>query len=177
MGYVQTLQTVKLFCSIFSQDSNKLNKAKEILTGKFGLIDFESGLLNFDYTKYYEDEFGKDLKRVFVSFKKITEPDQLWKIKIATNRIENKLKTKDKRTVNIDPGYISQASLVLATTKPYSHRIYINKGIYEEVTLLYKNSAFESLSWTYPDYKNSENIKIFLKIREILCGQLKRAKT
>jgi len=174
MGLTQKPQPVKLFCSIFSQDVEKMNKAKQLLIAKFGALDFESNLLSFEYTSYYEKEFGPHLKRIFVSFKKLIKPEQLWRIKILTNKIENILRISDKRTVNIDPGYISQANLVLATTKAYSHRIYINCGIYEETTLLYKKHAFLPLPWTYPDYKSQECLEIFLKIRENLFEQLKQ---
>ncbi|MFN3467301.1 MAG: DUF4416 family protein, partial [Candidatus Brocadiales bacterium] len=47
------------------------------------------------------------------------------------------------RPVNIDPGYLTSSKLVLASTNDYSHRIYLKKGIYAEVTLRYVKGAFE----------------------------------
>jgi len=173
MGCIQNLPPVKLFSSIFSQDINIIDKSKKELIKKLGPIDYESKVLDFNYTTYYENEFGNKLKRIFVSFKKLIPSDQLWRIKIQTNKIEEGLKFKEKRQVNIDPGYISQANLILATTKPYSHRIYIEKGIYQEVTMIFQDSTFQPLPWTYPDYQDKENIETFLSIRSILNQQLK----
>ena len=63
-----------------------------------------------------------------------------------------------KRNVNIDPGYLTLANVILATTKGYSHRIYLGKGIYGEVTLLYKekDKTFVPNIFTYSDYQEKK---------------------
>ncbi|MEK6733229.1 MAG: DUF4416 family protein, partial [Candidatus Omnitrophota bacterium] len=73
------------------------------------------------------------------------------------------------RRINIDPGYISDSKLVLATTKDYFHRIYLTSGIYAEVTLRWRRGGFEPFEWTYPDYQSKEYIDIFNTIRKRLC--------
>ena len=70
-----------------------------------------------------------------------------------------------KRRINIDPGYISDSKLILATTKDYFHRIYLGHGIYAEVTLRWRKSCFEPFEWTYPDYRSREYIDILNTIR------------
>ena len=174
MGTARKPPPAKLFTSIFSQDINQIEETRALLTKEFGPIDYKSRVLDFNYTEYYGNEFGRNLKRIFVSFKKLISPDSLYKIKIKTNRIEDSLRMNEKRAVNIDPGIINQANLMLATTKPYSHRIYINKGIYQEITLIYEGSTFKPLAWTYPDYKTKESTGIFLEMRNILNKQLKK---
>ena len=69
------------------------------------------------------------------------------------------------RRVNIDPGYITPAKLVLATTKDYSHRIYLGKGIYAEVTLIYSQKKYRILDWTYPDFRQEKYLAYFEEIR------------
>ena len=49
----------------------------------------------------------------------------------------------------------------------------MRKGIYQEVTLLFKDKTFYPLAWTYPDYQSKECIDIFIKIRSNLNAQLK----
>jgi hypothetical protein len=63
--------------------------------------------------------------------------------------------------------------LVLATTKDYSHRIYLRDGIYAEVTLYFRKGRFHPFEWTYPDYCTREYIEVFYKIRQIYHSQLK----
>ncbi|OGX43889.1 MAG: hypothetical protein A3G38_03040 [Omnitrophica WOR_2 bacterium RIFCSPLOWO2_12_FULL_51_8] len=77
-----------------------------------------------------------------------------------------------RRLVNIDPGYLDLAKLVLASTKDYRHRIYLERGIYVEITLFYQRKTFNPWEWTYPDYRSREYIEVFNRIREIYKKQL-----
>jgi len=174
MGQIHKPLPVKLIMSIFTQKDALFNVAEKALAKKIGPIDFSSQILSFNQTQYYKDEFGDNLKRKIISFRKLIPPDNLWRIKTITNGLENKFLQDKKRQLNIDPGYITQANLILATTKDYSHRIYIKKGIFEEVTLIFKNKTFTALPWTYPDYQSKELIDIFVQIRDILILQLKK---
>jgi hypothetical protein len=60
--------------------------------------------------------------------------------------------TGGRREANIDPGYLLLERLVLATGKNFSHRIYVGRGIYADLTLIYQRGAYRALPWTYPDY-------------------------
>lgn len=165
---------VKLIMGFIFKEEDILNKAKLYLENRFGKIDFESKALPFRYTAYYEKEFGSDLKRKFVTFQKLIFPENLATIKIATNMIEDRLSTsKGCRLINIDPGYIDLAKLILASTKDYKHRIYLKQGIFAEVTLFYQKGSFRSWQWSYPDYRTSEYVAIFNHIRGIYAQQLK----
>ena len=164
---------VKLFIGfIFAREEIYL-KSKRILERKFGQSDFESQILPFNHTRYYEREFGTNLKRKFLSFERLTQPGRLSQIKVITNKIEKKLSHNSVRQINIDPGILSLSKTILATTKDYKHRIYLAKKIYAEVTLYFKNKSFHPWEWTYPDYKTYEYIQIFNQIRDIFSHQLK----
>jgi hypothetical protein len=78
----------------------------------------------------------------------------------------------DRRLLNLDPGYISLGKLVLATTKDYSHRLYLGQGIYGEVTLYYRHGAFHPWEWTYPDYASERYCQLFAAIRSLYVQQL-----
>ena len=135
-----------------------------------GILDKFSPEVSFDaFSNYYEREMGKDLLRQWVSFDRIIRPDEIVEIKLKSNKIEEKISTADRRIINIDPGYITLSNLVLATTKNYSHRIYAGRGIFEEVTLIYRKAeGFAPLEWTYPDYRTDEARKFFEEVREKL---------
>ncbi len=175
MGIAKKHQPVKLIIGFIFKEEAVLNKAEIILGRHFGKIDFASGILPFTHTSYYAPEFGANLKRKFISFKNFILPQGLSKIKIITNKIEKKLSVQGRRLVNIDPGYVDLAKLILASTKDYKHRIYLNKGIYAEVALFFQDSTFKSWEWTYPDYQTAAYIDLFNRIREIYAGQLKNS--
>lgn len=165
---------VKFICGFIYSQEDVYNKAKNILIKKFNKIDFESTIINFDFTDYYYEEMGEKLLRRFVSFKKLRQADNFIDIKSLCLNVEKKFAANDKRKINIDPGYINEAKLVLTTTKDFSHRIYLGKGIYAEVTLQYKNGTFIDLPTTFPDYRTIEYKNIFLRIRNIYRQQIKR---
>ncbi len=54
---------------------------------------------------------------------------------------------------------------MLATGKNYSHRIYIGRGIYADLTLIYQRGAYQALPWTYPDYADQPLRRFLLAVR------------
>lgn len=174
MGKITPHNPVKLVVGFIFKDIQAFNQAKLLLVRRFGKIDFVSPALPFNLTDYYREEFGDGLSRVFLSFHKLIRLEQIAEIKILTNNIERKLSFQNKRRVNIDPGYLDLAKLVLASTKDYVHRIYLDKGIYAETTLFYQGKSFQSWQWTYPDFRTKEYIDIFNQIREMYAEQTKK---
>ena len=166
---------VKFICSFIYQQEEIYQKTRLALCKKFGKIDFETDSLNFSFTHYYEKEMGSPLCRRFISFLKLKRPDELVYAKLFCMKIEKKFAKADKRAINIDPGYLNEAKLVLTTTKDYNHRIYVGRGIFEEVTLCYTNFGFKDFNTTYPDYRTPEYKKFFLTIRENYRKQIKKA--
>lgn len=161
-------EKVKLFVALISNNVETFDKARSVLEKRFkNPVDFESGILDFTHTNYYNEEMGENLKRKFFSFKKNVGLKNLAKVKLLANKIEKKFSRHGKRTVNLDPGYLDLSKVVLFSTKDYSHRIYAGRGIYAEVTLFYEDKKFKAWPWTYPDYKTDDYIKVFDSIREI----------
>ncbi len=173
MGQIKRHPPVKLIIGFIFKDDALLNKAQNVLIRHFGKIDFISQGLPFRHTGYYEKEMGCGLKRKFISFLKLIPAEELPKIKITANKIEARLSSQGKRRINIDPGYLDLSKLILATTKDYKHRVYLNKGIYAEITLFYQDKTFKPWEWTYPDYKTEDYIAIFNRVRDIYREQIK----
>jgi hypothetical protein len=174
MGIIKKAYPVKLITGIIISSEDIFFATQKLLEHFFGPIDYVSPIMRFDFTDYYQKDMGSGLKRLFLSFRKLVDPARLASIKLITNKLERRLCDRAygvKRPVNIDPGYISEAKLVLATTKDYGHRIYLCNGIYAELTLSYKNGTFRPMDWSYPDYKREDHIKIFNDIRAILIKQ------
>ena len=142
------------------------------LIAELGPIDFQTDWIPFENTTYYQKEMGSALQRQFVSFSDLVNPGQLASIKCFTNDLEKQFSHKGKRRFNLDPGYISAAKLVLATTKNFAHRIYLHSGIFAEITLSYRGQKFHPHDWTYPDYRTSACRQTFEKIRRNYLNQL-----
>jgi len=164
---------VKLIFSVLAKETKFLNEAIKALCHNYGQADYISAKTLFDYTDYYCSEMGEDIIRRFISMEELIGPEILPDVKLATNKIEDDLVRDNRRRVNIDPGYVSQAHLILATGKGYSHRPYLRDGIYADLTLIFQAGKFIFLPWTYPDYADEKQMTMFAKIRAKYLLQLK----
>ncbi len=116
---------------------------------------------------------GSGLQKKFVFFRELINPGVIAEIKLKTIALEKQyLNENGGRMINLDPGYLDASKVVLVTTKHYSHRIYLSKGIYGEVTLIYSSKSYQTLPYTYPDYKTEGYLDIFKKAREIYNTQI-----
>jgi hypothetical protein len=121
------------------------------MSASFGAIELASRLYPFDYTDYYRD-IAPRLERRFFVFAGLRRPFGLVAWKKRAISIEAESDEGAGRKVNIDPGYMDGARLVLASTKDNAHRIYLWDGIYAEVTMCRKKSGWIGFSYTFPDF-------------------------
>ena len=164
---------VKLFSGAFASDSMLIGEVEERLASRFGPVDWRSPPLMFDRTRYYEKEMGWPLHRRFCAFERLIPPESLVDVKLAAHEIEVDYTVAGRRRVNIDPGYLCAERLVLATGKNYIHRIYLGKGVYADLTLVFSRGSFRTLNWTYPDYAAPEMTAHFNELRTRYMAQLR----
>lgn len=143
------------------------------LAAYFGPPDLVGPFWPFTITEYYDREMGPDLGRRLVSFLHLTHPAHVADWKLFTNRIEKDFSLGGRRLVNIDPGYVARERLVLATGKNYSHRLYLDQGIYGDLTLMYAQDGFQALPWSYRDYAEGEMPALLDAVRKKYLWQLK----
>jgi len=158
MGKVRLPPPVQFFASIIFGDSGILSHIEAGLAQLIGPIAERTDIVSFSQSGYYRPEMGEGLKRYFLLFEPLLERDMLADIKLGANGIEHTGAENGRRAVNVDPGYIALEHVVLGTTKGYSHRIYLGKGIFADLTLLYENGSYRRLKWTYPDYGSDQSI-------------------
>jgi hypothetical protein len=168
---------VKLIVGILAADERCLTAAREGLAAALGAIDLSSDIWPFDQTDYYTSQIGPHILRQFVSLEPLIGPGSLAAVKHRTNALERQLAAALAlplpRPVNLDPGLIEPSKLVLATTKNYSHRIYIGDKMYAEVTLIFDKGNWRPLPYTYPDYHRPEYFDFFTRVRDRLMQQLR----
>jgi hypothetical protein len=174
MGTAKQPQPVKLVASIFSADPAQIDRAQAALEAQFGPVDFQSELLPFDHTDFYKGEFGAGIVRRIVAFERLADPGDLPDVKSGTDALESEMSEGGRRAVNIDPGYVAEGKMILASTKDHRHRIYLGKGIYGEVTLYYHQGTFHPWEWTYADYASPRYCELFIQIRSRYREQLRR---
>lgn len=167
MGHTRNVPPVPLFCGVIAPDPSLLTAAAADLERAFGPIALRSEVFAFDFTDYYEAEMGPGLLRQFVCFARPIPPDSITDAKLSTNAIERQYMRDGRRSINLDPGYATPAQVVLPTTKPFAHRIYLRDGIHAEVTLNFtRGDGFKYFDWTYPDFRSGRYASFLLAIRK-----------
>lgn len=182
MGEIRRIvPPAKMIMGLLVTDEKVRRDCLERITQVFGPIDLQSRVEPFGLTKYYCDEMGESIFRQYISIDRLIQMHELPAIKHRTNELELELAREDEkgrrnRQANIDPGYVCNAKLVLATTKDFSHRIYMADGIFAEVTLYYmRPEGFRPYPWSYPDYAREEVCQFFNRVRDIYRRQIRVA--
>jgi|SRR5687767_13580315 len=176
MGEIHSPALVKLFVGLLTAFPELVTQVEERLTASFGPVDLRSRSFPFDDTHYYDDQMGHPLERYFFGFSELVRPEALAGLKVKTNQIEAVMATADTRAsrpVNLDPGYLEQAKVVLASTKNFYHRILLSDGIYAEVTLHFEGGSWHSFPWTFPDFRSGRYDGFFTSLRNAYRSQLK----
>lgn len=173
MSQPQPAKPAKLVIGLLLNDRELFPPVCQDLEAAFGATDLISPWMDFNYTDYYAAEMGGPLQRRMLVFKELIAQMDLARIKLRTNQIERKYADEGRRCVNIDPGYLLYERFVLATGKNYSHRIYIGDGIYADLTLVYRQGAYQSLPWTYPDYAGAAMGEFLMQVRQAYSANIK----
>ncbi len=164
MGRAKKAKRVKLFFALLGRP-DFIERGRGMLAERFGPEEMAGPVWDFQNTDYYQREMGGRLKRQFVVPTGMIDPGELAKTKIVTNKLEDELAKAGRRRLNIDPGYLNDNKVVLATTKDYAHRLYLGQGIYAELTLMFRRGAYQPLEHTYPDYRSEEYGCFFSELR------------
>ena len=175
MSRPQTPKPAKLVIGFFLKEKNLVVPVVKALVEKFGSVDIVSPWFPFNFTTYYEAEMGAPLFRRMLAFETMIKQSALSDIKLTTNDLELEYSKNSKRMINLDPGYMLRERFVLATGKNYSHRIYIGKRIYADLTLIYIKGRFRKLPWTYPDYAEQNMLTYLERVRNKYVIDLRQA--
>lgn len=156
MAEVLYVEPVIRFCAVISSDAELRNRAIAHLRDHWGESFLRSEPLPFVAGGYYRESMGDALEKELLAFRRPCDPADLADWKTWTNTVEADFGGNGypkRRPLNLDPGYITQAKLVLATTKDRDHRVYLRDGMFGEITLTYTAKKWIHHRWTYPDYR------------------------
>jgi len=177
---IRTVEPVVRFCAIISRHQELRDNAVELIAADWGKPVIVSPELDFESGGFYTETMGADLKKRLVAFEGFVDPAELAGWKCQSNGWEAKLAAEfshqELRPLNLDPGYMSQAKLVLATIKDRDHRVYLRDGIFAEVTLTYVGKQWRHHRWSYPSYRTKPVAQFAAECRTRLRKHLKENK-
>ncbi|MCA9186280.1 MAG: DUF4416 family protein [Pirellulaceae bacterium] len=172
MGAIKPPSKVLLLIAASSRYPQALQWSVQRARETWGEIGRLSEAFVFEDTDYYASTMGSGLLKQFIVLAERVDPGRLASIKCLTNQWEEEYSQlsahAEPRPLNLDPGYLTEAKLILASTKDHSHRIYLSDGIYAEITLDYYHRAWRAQRWTYPDYLREDYQRFFTNCRDYL---------
>lgn len=172
MGEITKPQPAMLIAAITSRYESAIDWSIQQAVSQWGKVAISSPLFDFNETSFYEKTMGAGLQKKLVAFEELIDPEQIASAKVISNQWEDQFNQQsdapEDRPVNIDPGYITQAKLVLATTKNRDHRIYLQQGIFAEITLHFQSGKWQKSRWTYADYQREDFQEFFTQCRDLL---------
>ena len=177
MGQPSPHLPVLLITAAFSRYPEALRWARRRLVEAWGPVALESPTFAFTSTDYYQPTMGQGIQKVFWAFERTIDPAWLVRIKLDTNRWEEDYAAEaghpEPRPLNLDPGYLTLGKLVLASTKDFAHRIYLDRGIFAEITLYYRKHRWGHHQFTFADYRREDYQAFFSECREYLHRRLR----
>lgn len=177
LASVRIVEPVVRFCAVITRHESARQWALDRLSQHWGDLAVVSAPIPFEAGGYYTPTMGSDLIKTLVALEGFLDPADLSDWKRQTNAWEEAYATEsphpEVRPLNLDPGYTTQAKLVLATTKDRDHRIYLKDGIFAEVTLTYVGKRWQHHRWSYPTYRSDEVAEFATACRQRLRAHLK----
>lgn len=155
-----------LVLSVLTAAEADLSVVEQAAEKLFGPLFDKIGPLAFGFTAYYDKEMGSGIRRWVWAFEKLIDRSLLAGVKLATNELERSFSVDGNRRFNLDPGLLTLGNFVLATGKNNAHRIYLERGIFADLTLIYRAKTYNPLEWTYPDWADSELLNVLNALRE-----------
>lgn len=167
MGKLRAPSDGLIFASVLVRPEISKEKLKELWTARYSYDgEFRP---QFNPSKdYYSKEMGPDLTRIIVWDNTSFQREELVAGKLWADGIEQENLINGARSINIDIGMVFKEQVLLSTSKPYSHRIYLKDGVHAELTYTYENKSYHFLPWTYPDYQHEEKLGFFNSLRKRL---------
>jgi len=164
----------RLIVSVVHSSIDALADAVDALEKRFGAVQYETLEAECGSPDLYKEEMGDNLMRRFFSFERPIDRNMLPTVKSICAKIEAQYADKVHdycfRTVNLDPGILTPANLVMAAYREMNHRIYLEDGVFGELTLVWSKGQFVRLPWTDLDYCTDESIDFFCRVRS--CFEL-----
>lgn len=172
MGDVRPHPPCLLLAAVITRHAEALDWTIRRATEAWGPLELQSPAFRFAETDYYLPTMGPDLGKTFLAFAAPFDAGTLADVKHRTNLWEAEYAQAaghaEPRPLNIDPGYLTAAKLVLASTKDHAHRIYLRDGMFAEITLFFRHGRWQDHEFTFPDYRRADYHAFFSECRRRL---------
>jgi hypothetical protein len=162
----------RLIVSVVYGQIDALADCLRKLERTFGRVQFETEDIPFTGEFRHREEMGANLQRRFFSFEQMIDRDRITDTKKACRRIEQQFADQVDdfyfRAVNVDPGIMTPDNVLMVSYRETHYRIYLGRGVFGQLELVYSRGRFVALPWTNEDYCHENAVEFFNRVRESL---------
>lgn len=154
----------RMFAAVFFDAPEAYLSAKKKLESRFGDSDYESQIFPTDLLMPLYSSQARD-KMKMLSFRRPVGREELVDMRKKTLAIETDLQQLGRPLVEIDPGYVSEFTVVRTSIKDHFHHIYLYGGIFAEALYYFESGSFRPFITTPEFYRSEDVISAFNDVR------------
>jgi len=159
-------QGARLFCACYFDEGDAYLSAKKKLDSTFGKPDYESQSIPTELLMPLYTNMARHTLR-FLSFRRPIGREELVDVRRKTLSIELGLQQTGRPLVEIDPGYVTEFTVVRTSLKDDFHHIYLYGGIFAESLLYFESGSFRPFLFTPELYRMPAVLAAFNDLRLI----------
>ncbi|MCB1325468.1 MAG: DUF4416 family protein [Spirochaetales bacterium] len=156
----------RLYVMASFDDPEAYFQVRKQLQSRFGAVDYETESITGSAQQSLYEFTPRRLARL-VSFQRQVGREELVDIRRNTLAIEARVQFQGRPLVELDPGYVTQFSVVRSSLAEDFHRIYLYGGIYAEPLYYYERMVYRPYQHTPPFFLLREVLAAFHDIRLI----------
>ncbi len=158
---------------IITASGELAQSAEAALVKKYGDIDFKTAKIPFAHTEYYGG-MGGICSGCCSRSGSSSGVRTSWRSSSSPTGWKRKLSGKDRRIVNIDPGYLTLSNVFLASCKEYFHRAYLREGVYLENEYRFVARHYEPWGLDVSRLQAAEYLDFFHGVRRLYAQQVRK---
>ena len=167
---IREVTPARPYVALVFDDPNVYVQARDELIGYFGHLDYETAPIS---TESLQSPYFPVTRRAvrFVSFERQVGREELVDMRKKTLQIEMRYQHEGRPLVELDPGYVSEFSVVRTALEEDFHRVYLYHGIHAEPLYYFEKLSYRPLIHTPEFFRKKEIVIVFNDLRVIHMAQ------
>ncbi|MCE9596620.1 MAG: DUF4416 family protein [Spirochaetia bacterium] len=159
-------RAARLYIACFFDDAEPYLSMKKSLESAFGKSDYESQSIDTDLLMPLYTNIARRVLRI-LSFRRQVGREEIVDVRKRTLGLEAGLQQVGRPLVELDPGYVTEFTVVRTSLKDDFHHIYFYSGIFGESLYYFENASFRPFLQTPEFYRSEAVIAAFNDLRLI----------
>lgn len=159
-------RAARLYVACYFDDPEPYLTIKKSLESTFGKSDYESQSIDTELLMPLYTNTARRILRI-LSFRRQIGREEIVDVRKRTLAMETALQQMARPLVELDPGYVTEFTVVRTSLKDDFHHIYFYSGIFGESLCYFENGSFRPFLQTPELYRTDAVLAAFNDLRLI----------